>query len=73
MNDLIDGLNKETSRNVLDLYATAFTYSRCSLWAFTCEKQADFKKGVAPAAPGLNVMYGDAEVECVGEWKTIQT
>ncbi|MFV8327672.1 penicillin acylase family protein [Flavobacterium sp. ZS1P14] len=71
MNDLIDGLNK--SKPV----AMSWTYTQQPIQILEAvyllshaKSKADFHKGVALiAAPGLNVMYGDAKGN-VGWWAT---
>jgi penicillin amidase len=63
MNDLIDGLNQKKPVAMSWIYTQQPLHILDAVYKLSHSKnKADFKKGVALiAAPGLNVMYGDAE------------
>jgi penicillin amidase len=71
MNDLIDGLNKDKPVAMSWIYTQQPIQILDAVYALSHAKsKADFQKGVALiAAPGLNVMYGDAKGN-VGWWAT---
>jgi penicillin amidase len=63
MNDLIDGLNAKKPVAMSWIYTQQPLHILDAVYELSHAKsKADFKKGVALiAAPGLNVMYGDAK------------
>jgi penicillin amidase len=63
MNDLIDGLNVNKPVSMSWIYTQQPIHILDAVYALSHAKsKTDFKKGVALiAAPGLNVMYGDAK------------
>ncbi|MFT5713813.1 MAG: penicillin amidase [Flavobacterium sp.] len=63
MNDLIDGLNANKPVSMSWIYTQQPIHILDAVYALSHAKsKTDFKKGVALiAAPGLNVMYGDAK------------
>jgi penicillin amidase len=71
MNDLIDGLNKDKPVAMSWIYTQQPIEILDAVYALSHAKsKADFQKGVALiAAPGLNVMYGDAKGN-VAWWAT---
>jgi penicillin G amidase len=71
MNDLIDGLNKDKPVAMSWIYTQQPIQILDAVYRISHAKsKADFKKGVALiAAPGLNVMYGDAKGN-VAWWAT---
>ena len=71
MNDLIDGLNKDKPVAMSWIYTQQPIKILDAVYMLSHSKSKDdFQKGVALiAAPGLNVMYGDAKGN-VGWWAT---
>jgi penicillin amidase len=71
MNDLIDGLNEKKPVALSWIYTQQPIQILDAVYQLSHSKsKADFQKGVALiAAPGLNVMYGDAKGN-VGWWAT---
>jgi penicillin amidase len=71
MNDLIDGLHKDKPVALSWIYTQQPIQILEAVYQLSHSKsKADFQKGVALiAAPGLNVMYGDAKGN-VGWWAT---
>jgi penicillin amidase len=71
MNDLIDGLNEKKPVALSWIYTQQPIQILEAVYQLSHSKsKADFQKGVALiAAPGLNVMYGDAKGN-VGWWAT---
>lgn len=71
MNDLIDGLNKDKPVALSWIYTQQPIRILDAVYLISHSKnKADFQKGVSLiAAPGLNVMYGDAKGN-VGWWAT---
>ncbi len=77
MNDMIDGLNKDKPVAMSWIYTQQPIQILDAVYMLSHSKSKnDFQKGVALiAAPGLNVMYGDAKgnVGLVGNRQVIQT
>ncbi|MFV5684710.1 penicillin acylase family protein [Flavobacterium sp. GB2R13] len=71
MNDLIDGLNKKTPVAMCWIYTQQPIQILDAVYRLSHAKnRTDFQKGVALiAAPGLNIMYGDAKGN-VAWWAT---